>query len=381
MASAQETVERVVSATSWDQRVAQMRLIPERHGTAEHRSVYAAIARSLYVPHLAPDFAYIHEARFYGRQYFEEVYTAALTATDGFETVGVASLEATIGSDPRTLLVFRTIMGLTKDEFAHSTTLVGESLGIAPLTANKVDSMEKRGTSASALQARIAAETLTRIIDGTLFGEPVGDLKSKQDKPDTDRGWQGVRVFADEGVPYSVFLHQRHYGGAFGQVLNATSTQRGDLIEDAVEALFAAAGVPHIRTGSHNQADIAERFEVTVTPAPDFVVFDASDTLRAMLECKGTNNGGTARDKALRFERLRAEARRLGGIPLLGVLGGIGWARVNDTLGPVVRDTDGRIFTLATLPEMLTVAPFPSLVGLVGQSTESSPLGRPTGEV
>jgi hypothetical protein len=79
---------------------------------------------------------------------------------------------------------------------------------------------------------------------------------------------------------------------------------------------------------------------------------------------QGTNNGGTARDKALRFKRLRDESVRLGGIPLLAVLGGIGWARVNDTLGPVVRDTDGRVFTLATLSEMVTVAPFPSLLGL-----------------
>ncbi len=35
---------------------------------------------------------------------------------------------------------------------------------------------------------------------------------------------------------------------------------------------------------------------------------------------------------------------------------------VNDALGPVVRDTDGRVFTLATLAELLTVEPFPALV-------------------
>jgi len=80
-----------------------------------------------------------------------------------------------------------------------------------------------------------------------------------------------------------------------------------------------------------------------------------------MLECKLVNDGGTARDKALRFERHRAESVRLGGIPLLAVLGGMGWARVNDTLGPVVRDTEGRVFTLATLPQMLDVTPFPTL--------------------
>ena len=106
-------------------------------------------------------------------------------------------------------------------------------------------------------------------------------------------------------MPYSIFLHQRHYGGAFRQVLDATSGRRG------------------------------------------------------MLECKGTNDGGTARDKALRFQRLRDESVRLGGIPLVAVLGGIGWSRVNDTLGPVVRDTDGRVFTLANLPELLMTTPFP----------------------
>jgi len=71
--------------------------------------------------------------------------------------------------------------------------------------------------------------------------------------------------------------------------------------------LFLNNGIPFIRTGSHNQGDIAERFEIQVTPAPDFVVFDASDTLRAMLKCKLVNGGGTARDKAPRSRRARQE--------------------------------------------------------------------------
>lgn len=223
--------------------------------------------------------------------------------------------------------------------------------------------MERRGTATTMDQARVAAETISQVMGGTLFGDPPGGLKSKQCKPDTEGGWPMVERLATVGVPYSLFLHQRHYGGAFRQILDATSSKRGDLIEDAVEALFQENRIPYIRTGSHNQGDIEARFEVRVTPAPDFVVFDDNYTLRAMLECKGTNNGGTARDKALRFERLRDESIRLGGIPLLAVLGGIGWARVNDTLGPVIRDTDGRVFTLAKLQEMLTVAPFPSLIG------------------
>jgi hypothetical protein len=363
MTQADETIQRIVEAHNWNQRVAQIRLIPQHHGTGDHPRIFAEIARLLYLPHLAPDFAYIHEARFYERKYFVEVYEVADRATSGFTATSEDDLVRTLQIDPRTLLVFRTIAGLTREEFAHSTTLAGEPANLPCLSPAKVDSMERHGTSVNLEEAKIAATTLRQIMDGSLFGEPPAGLRSKQSKPDTENGWESVRQCASHGVPFDVFLHQRHYGGAFRQVLDATSTQRGNLIEDAVETLFRENRVPFLRTGSNNQAEIASRFEVRVAPAPDFVVFDTAGALRAMLECKGTNNGGTARDKALRFRTLREESIRLGGIPLFAVLGGMGWTRVNDALGPVIRDTEGRVFTLATLHSMLEVAPFPSLIG------------------
>ena len=96
-----------------------------------------------------------------------------------------------------------------------------------------------------------------------------------------------------------------------------------------------------------------------------------------MLECKGTNNGGTARDKALRFERLRDESIRLDGIPLLAVLGGIGWARVNDTLAPVVRDTDGRVFTISTLDTCWRSRRFRTWSGPADPCTALARVSRP----
>ena len=370
------TIRAILDAESWSQRIQQIRLVPQRHGTGEHGAIYATVARTLYMPHLAPDFAYIHESPFYETPHFFEAYDVATRLTDGFTRVGENDLMEVLLECPRTLLVFRTLLGLTKDEFAHSTLLAGGPAKLKPLSPSRVDTMERsavlataRPTTATALaratsQARVAAKTIVAAMDGELFGDSPPGLRSKQQKPDTESGWDSVRNYATAGVPLKVFLHQRHYGGAFRQVLDATSSLRGDLIEDAVEALFTERGVSFVRTGSHNQADITSRFEVHVTPAPDFVVFDpADDSLKAMLECKGTNNGGTARDKALRFSRLRAESVRLGGIPLIAVLGGIGWARINDALGPVVRDTDGRVFTLATLNSMLEVAPFPGLLG------------------
>lgn len=363
MATVQDTIDLIVGAATWDERVSRMRQIPARHGTNEHAGIHAQVAKLLYVPHLAPDFAYIHSDQFYELPHFEQAYAKAAAATNNFTDVDAAHLQAAIRADPMVLLPLRVITGLTKGGFAASTALVAAQLGLAPLSANKVDSMERRGTKTGDKQARVAAETVSQIMAGTLFGAPPGTLKSKQDKPDTVGGWPTAQAFATAGVPYAVFLHQRHYGGAFRQVLDATSERRGNLIEDAVEALFVANKVPYIRTGSHNQAEIASRFELTVIPAPDFVVFDTTDTVRAMLECKGANDGGTARDKALRFERLRDESGRLGGLPLIGVLGGLGWNRVNDTLGPVVRDCDGRVFSVSNVHEMLTVNPFPTLIG------------------
>jgi hypothetical protein len=360
VASTGETVWNIVNAPTWDQRVARVRQIPARHGTDAHSGIYAELARQLYVAHLAPDYAYVPVEEFYELPYFDAAYAKAIEATAGFTRVAVADLAEAILAEPTVLLPLRVITGLLRNEFAGATKIVGE--GVRSLSASKVDSMERAGTSVSSDQAWLAAEAIDQIMRGTLFGRPPGDLKSKQDKPDTADGWTSVRQFVEGGVPYGVFLHQRHYGGAFRQLLDATSELRGGLIEDAVEALFSEHGVRYIRTGSHNQAEIVGRFEVHVQPAPDFVVFDEAENLRAMLECKGANDGGTARDKALRFERLHDEAVRLGGIPLIAVLGGLGWTRVNDTLGPVIRDCDGRVFSVSNLREMLTVAPFTSLV-------------------
>jgi hypothetical protein len=204
--------------------------------------------------------------------------------------------------------------------------------------------------------------------DPSLFpSTPEGsDLRLKIEKPDTANGWQSVREYAVGGVPLAVLLHQRAYGGAFRQLLDATSTERGDLVEDPVEQLFIEERIPFVRTGTQDQAAIEQRWGLTVRPAPDFALFDnRTDTLRAILECKGANDGGTARDKAARFRALRAEGQRLGGIPLFAVLAGVGWRRTADALGPVVRDTDGRVFTLATLPGILETEPVPGLRGLV----------------
>jgi hypothetical protein len=100
MANIGETVFKVVHTSTWNERVAQIRLIPQKHGTGEHTAIYAAIARELYAPHLAADFAYIHDAPFYSLQYFQEVYAAAQSATNGFTETSEAQLTIAIQKNP-----------------------------------------------------------------------------------------------------------------------------------------------------------------------------------------------------------------------------------------------------------------------------------------
>lgn len=108
---------------------------------------------------------------------------------------------ATIEAQPTILLPSRTMTGLLKKESAWTTKLVAEPLNMKPLSENKIDSMERSGSATSAARARIAAETIDQIMGGDLFGDPPGQFKSKQDKPDTVEGWHSVRDYAAYGVP------------------------------------------------------------------------------------------------------------------------------------------------------------------------------------
>jgi hypothetical protein len=72
-----ETVEYIITATSWDERVARLRLVPQRHGTDDQPAIRAAVARRLYVPHLAPDYAYVPTNDFYELPHFRDAYEKA----------------------------------------------------------------------------------------------------------------------------------------------------------------------------------------------------------------------------------------------------------------------------------------------------------------
>lgn len=359
-------VEELVSEIdggSWPERVAAIRSVPAEFPGREHSSVYAEIARSVYVPSLAPHFHIIPwPERFRDRDGFMAAYQVTADATDNFSNAGPDEIATALKADPRSLRIFRLIIGYTPTELA-TTLRAFEDVSVP------VDALEDGGSLSSRAEAALPAlaRLIANIVGGT-GGYDVSDelrergFRGKTDKPDTEDGWETANRFATKGVPYPELLFQRWYGGAFRQLQDAGGSLKGDLLEDATQALFEDNGVPFVRTVPGTQATAGETFGVTVQPAPDFILHDGT-TARGLLECKSASDGGTARDKAARFNALRRETERLGGIPVLAVLEGLGWRRVNDALGPVVRDCDGRVFTPATIAELLKVDPARDLIG------------------
>lgn len=349
---------------SWAERVAAVRSVPAEFPGRELTSVYAELARQCYVPNLAPHFHIVPwPERFLDRDAFLEAYQVAATFTEDFSSISGDRIAAAIQQDPRSLRVFRLIIGYTPKELSEVVrAFVDASL--------PVDSLEDGGALSKKVEEALPAvgHLISQIVSGDAGYDVSDELRergflSKIDKPDTEGGWGQVSKFAREGVPYSELLYQRWYGGSFRQLQDAGGKLKGDLLEDATEVLLKDHRVPFVRTGQAPAASIANDLGVTVQPAPDFIIHDGQ-TARGLLECKSAGDGGTARDKASRFAGLRREAARLGGIPVLAVLEGLGWRRVNDALGPVVRDCDGRVFTPETLTQLLDVDPVRDLVGM-----------------
>jgi hypothetical protein len=75
--SIEETVHRIEAAGGWEQRIQEIRRIPERHGREEQPAVYAAVAGRLYRPHLSASFAFVPVREDYEPESFARAYGAA----------------------------------------------------------------------------------------------------------------------------------------------------------------------------------------------------------------------------------------------------------------------------------------------------------------
>lgn len=192
-------------------------------------------------------------------------------------------------------------------------------------------------------------------MDGKILAVPAAAstaFHSKLDKRDTRTGWTSVAADA-MGVPYSALLYQRYVGGVWRQVQDAYSEVKGDeLAEIPVATLLDAAGISYWRTppGASGAAQTAARYGLS--PGPDFVMPDVSPTV--VVESKIGEDGGTVRDKASRIQAMARAAEGRGLVPCATV-DGKGWRERPNALVDVIVATQGRTYTLSTLPLLLAV--------------------------
>jgi len=251
------------------------------------------------------------------------------------------------------------IAGLTYNELAVATTLAtGHEVGGGSLRGYERESAPPaegsgRWNRRAEVLSRVA-QTVLAVVDRQILEVPPAaepSFHSKLDKRDTMDGWASVARDASAGVPYSSLLHQRYVGGLWRQVQDAYSEVKGDgILELPLETMLREHSIPFWRSppGASGARQTAQRYGID--PGPDFLIPD--DNPAVIVESKVGEDGGTVRDKAARIQRLAEIAGRRG-LLLCAVVDGKGWGERPSALADVVVATNGRTFSLSTLPNLL----------------------------
>lgn len=96
-----EALVSKIEAGSWPERVAAVRSVPNEFPGREAAGVYAEVARSVYVPNLAPSFHIVPwPPRFLDRDGFMAAYHVAAKATGNFSNPGPDQIAAALQADP-----------------------------------------------------------------------------------------------------------------------------------------------------------------------------------------------------------------------------------------------------------------------------------------
>ena len=295
---------------------------------------------------------------------FKKLYQVAEEHTHKFSVVDKDTIMRVLRSEPRTVIVFRMILGYTAGELAF---MLQEHYG-EKIRKDDISVVEHLGNNAPRTSLRrfmravpSMADFIYRAVKGEIPELPEGIdtalFRPRTYKIDTREGWESVEKAAKEGVSYADLLYQRYIGGAFRQVRDMSSSIKGDVLQGPLEKLFKEHGIPYYHTKPRERIpnwELAPDFFIPNTMSPEVVI-----------EAKVTEDGGTARDKASRIEKLARIAREKGVI-LIAVVDGKGFTRIRDALAPIILNSGGLVFSYSNLHEILDV---PAIAKYKGKAT------------
>lgn len=291
---------------------------------------------------------------------FQNAYETLKRVTSGFGDVTEATLAEAVRADALCFVVLRTILGFSPPEWAE---LARSELGsdVAQGVARSLDVkvrhqrdlfaklLREEAPGKTAVRARallsVAAQCVAR-------GAPAGAEHTvhRLKKADTDEGLVSLRHVASRHVPYAVLLYERYLGRPFASHRDSVSELVGDVMESAIDELLGGHGVTFRRT---RRAERVPGFE----QAPDFFV-PTEFAPAVIIEAKITNDDGTARDKVARLkvlagmrdERIRANRPAF---EVVACIDGRGFGVRAEDMRSMLLATQGKVFTLATLPSLL----------------------------
>lgn len=291
---------------------------------------------------------------------FQEAYESLKGATSGFSVVSRSTFLDALQEDGLSLIVLRTILGLAPREWSS---LAKGSVGVevdqnfARNLEHKVkqDKNYFRGALSSA-RASARRDRVLAMVDVAVqyLAEPrivkSADTIHRLDKVDTAEGLASLRTSAEIHVPYAMVLYERYLGRPFASHRDAVSELVGELMENPVEKVLADAGITYRKT---NRAEKIPGFD----QAPDFMIPD-EHAPRVIIEAKIASDDGTARDKFTRLVHLaeiRDRLRKEGKPPfqVVACIDGVGFSVRREDMRRLLRAYEGKVFTLATLDQMV----------------------------
>lgn len=287
---------------------------------------------------------------------FEDGYESLKKVTKGFTDLSPEPVLHLADQRPIILIVLRTMLGFTPSEWAEAATTQTD-IEVSQSAARNIDRkirlasetpLKLKGVTGERVKALVlsACQLLT---EGPELAND--NLIHRLDKVDTASGLVSIAPLASLGAPYPVLLYERFLGRPFASHRDSVSEIVGDTVETAIEDLLTKHGISVRKT---KRAERIEGFE----QAPDFIVPNEFNP-KIIIEAKLAEDDGTARDKVTRVQHLQTMSMR-GRTPTQGprfqviaCIAGRGFKQRRQDMKKLLEATQGKVFTLQTIPKMV----------------------------
>ncbi len=290
---------------------------------------------------------------------FQDAYEVLKKYTGAFTHLSESDVWNALRTDALTLVVLRTILGMTPPEWAD----LARSERGSDIDQGYARGLDSRCRSQRAYFSRLSAprdaKAIGRInalvsvaVQYISAGSPPAaeNTVHRLNKIDTAHGLASLQHVAAMHVPYATLLYERYLGRPFASHRDAVSELVGDVMEDAIEEQLTRTKITYRKT---KRAERVPGFE----QAPDFFVPDENNAA-VLIEAKITGDDGTARDKVARIlnlahmrdERLRQGRRSF---DVVACIDGRGFGVRREDMKRILVACRGKVFTLRTLDRLI----------------------------